>query len=149
MPGDRVVDIGCGMGYFTIPMAKLVQKKGKVIAVDMQFKMLSGLRKRAIQAGVGEQIDLHQCTQDQLGIASPVDFVLAFWMVHEVHQLRSFLDQIYQMLKDYGLLLIAEPYIHVTGKAFQNTVAEVEAIGFSIKKQLSIGFSRSILVQKR
>jgi len=62
MPGDRVVDIGCGMGYFTIPMAKLVQKKGKVIAVDMQFKMLSGLWKRANQAGVGEQIDLHQCT---------------------------------------------------------------------------------------
>jgi len=53
------------------------------------------------------------------------------------------------MLKDYDLLLIAEPYIHVTGKAFQNTVAEVEAIGFSIKKQLSIGFNRSILFQKR
>jgi len=53
------------------------------------------------------------------------------------------------MLKDDGLLLIAEPYIHVTGKAFQNTVSEVEAMGFSIKKQLSIGFSRSILVKKR
>ena len=147
-PGDRVVDIGCGMGYFTIPMAKLIGGSGKVIAVDMQSKMLSGLRKRASQTGVEEQIELHQSTQDQIGITGPVDFVLTFWMVHEVHQLRSFLDQIYQMLKNDGQLLIAEPYIHVKGKAFLKTVSEVEAIGFSIKEHLSIGFSRSILVQK-
>jgi len=147
-PGDRVIDIGCGMGYFTIPMAKLVQESGKVIAVDMQSKMLSGLRKRADRAGVSEQIDLHQCTQDQIGITGPVDFVLAFWMVHEIHHLRSFLEQIIQVLKDDGQLLIAEPYIHVTGKAFQQTVAEIKAIGFFIEEQPSIGFSRSILAQK-
>ena len=147
-PGDRVVDIGCGMGYFTIPMAKIVQENGKVIAVDMQSKMLTGLRKRADRAGVGELIELHQCTQDLIGITGPVDFVLAFWMVHEIHHLQSFLEQIFQILKDDGQFLIAEPYIHVTGKAFHQTVAEIKAIGFSIKEQPSIGFSRSILAQK-
>ncbi|MCJ7717356.1 MAG: class I SAM-dependent methyltransferase, partial [Anaerolineales bacterium] len=132
----------------TVPMAKLVGKNGKVIAVDMQSKMLSGLQTRAEQADLREQIELHQCTQDQIGISGPVDFILAFWMVHEVHHRREFLDQIYQLLKEGGRLLIAEPYLHVSGKTFQEMIAELQGIGFSVEEHPRIGFSRSILVQK-
>ncbi|MCJ7735391.1 MAG: class I SAM-dependent methyltransferase, partial [Anaerolineales bacterium] len=78
----------------------------------------------------------------------PVDFVLAFWMVHEVHHRREFLEQIFQLLKDGGRLLIAEPYLHVSGKTFQEMTSDLQAIGFSIQENSGIGFSRGILAQK-
>ena len=110
--------------------------------------MLSGLKKRAQQAGLLDRIELHQCNQSDLGIQGLVDFVLAFWMVHEVHHPRSFFKQVYQILKNGGQLLIVEPYIHVTGKKFRETIAIAEAAGFFIIEKPNIGFSRSALVQK-
>jgi ubiquinone/menaquinone biosynthesis C-methylase UbiE len=146
--GDIAVDIGCGMGYFSIPLARLVGTSGQVIAVDLQKQMLAGLTKRAKQAGLLDRIEIHQCSQTQLGIQSQVDFVLAFWMVHEVHQLRPFLQQIYKLLKGNGQLLIAEPFIHVSENDFKLLVKELEAIGFAIDQQPNIWFSRSILACK-
>lgn len=147
-PGDAAVDIGCGMGYFTLPLARLVGSSGYVIAVDLQKQMLEGLKKRAAQTGFLERIRMHQCTQTQLGIQGPVDFVLAFWMVHEVRNLQLFLEQIYQMLKRGGQLLITEPYIHVPERDFIQLGKAVERAGFVVDQQPLIWFSRSILARK-
>ena len=38
------MDIGCGMGFFTLPIAEIVGKNGHVISVDTQFGMLEGLK---------------------------------------------------------------------------------------------------------
>jgi ubiquinone/menaquinone biosynthesis C-methylase UbiE len=146
--GDTVVDLGCGMGYFSIPMAELVGDRGKVIAVDLQERMLAGLRGRAEKANLLERIKTHRCAQDKIGISEEADFVLAFWMVHEVHNSRSFLEQIGVMLKAGGRLLIAEPYIHVSRNKFQEIKSQLDEVGFSILGYPAIGYSRSILVEK-
>lgn len=146
--GDLAIDLGCGMGYFSIPMAFLVGEQGKVIAVDLQEQMLAGLRGRAEKAGLVERIKTHQCTQDQIGIFEEADFILAFWMVHEVHDSRSFLDQIHVMLKNGGRLLIAEPYVHVSQSRFCEIQAEVKDAGFSIVGSPGVGFSRTILAER-
>ncbi len=146
--GDTAVDLGCGMGYFSIPMAELVGDRGKVIAVDLQERMLAGLRGRAEKAKLLERIKTHRCTQNQIGISEEVDFILAFWMVHEVHNSRSFLEQIRVMLKAGGRLLIAEPYIHVSRNKFREIESQLNEAGFSILGSPAIGFSRSILVEK-
>jgi len=146
--GMTVVDLGCGMGYFSLPLARLVGEDGQVVAVDLQSHMLDGLKRRAEKNDLLKRIIIHQCSQDQIGYPGPVDFVLAFWMVHEVHDQRAFLEQIWNMLGDSGRFLIVEPYIHVSGKAFRDTVEAVETKGFHVIEELSIGFSRSILAQK-
>ena len=46
-PGQAVCDMGCGNGFYTLPLAKLVGDKGKVIAVDIQREMLGLLQDRA------------------------------------------------------------------------------------------------------
>ena len=56
--GWTVLDIGPGMGYFTIPMARLVGDTGKIIAADLQQEMLDGVDHRAYKAGVQERIKL-------------------------------------------------------------------------------------------
>src|SRR5512139_2340496 len=83
-PGMTVVDIGCGMGYFTIGLAMLAGPGGKVIAVDLQQRMLDAMEKRAVKAGVADRILSRRGRNESLGIEGPADFALAFWMAHEV-----------------------------------------------------------------
>ena len=58
--GDLVADLGCGMGYFSLPLARLVGDDGKVTAVDLQPQMLDGVKRRADRAGLQNRIYLHQ-----------------------------------------------------------------------------------------
>src|SRR5512145_1906979 len=59
-PGDTVLDVGCGIGYFSLGLAQLVGETGQVIAADLQPEMLAGLRQRAEQAGLLSRIKPHQ-----------------------------------------------------------------------------------------
>ena len=102
------------MGYFTIPMAKLVGDTGKVIAADLQQQMLDGIQHRAIKTGMQERIKLHLTKSDNIGINAYIDFCLAFWMVHEVPDRNHFFNEISSKLKPGGLMLIAEPTMHVS-----------------------------------
>ena len=77
--GMTAMDVGCGMGLFAIAMARLVGPDGRVIAVDLQQKMLDVLRKRAAKAGVGDRIETHRCQANAPEVAEPVDFALAFY----------------------------------------------------------------------
>ena len=61
--GDTAVDLGCGPGFFTLPMASMVGHGGTVIAVDLQQEMLDRLRLRAERAGLAARIRLHRCRQ--------------------------------------------------------------------------------------
>ena len=79
-PGMTVLDVGPGMGYFTIPMADLAGENGKVIAADIQPEMLEGIKQRAAKAGVAERIILHQAKPESIGISEAIDFCLTFWM---------------------------------------------------------------------
>ena len=94
-PGMTVIDVGCGLGWFSIPMARMVGQGGKVIAVDLQQQMLDMLRRRAEKAGVAERIELHKCEQNRLGLATEADFALAFAMLHEVPDPRRLLDEVF------------------------------------------------------
>ena len=147
-PGDTVLDIGCGMGYFTLRMAELVGSDGIVIAADLQEQMLNGLRKRAERAGLLSRIQLQRSTPTQIGIQVPLDFALAFWMVHEVQDPAAFLGEIHTALKADGQLSIVEPKLHVSGKAFEQTVALAKSVGFQVAAQPKVRASRAILLRK-
>ncbi|MBN2501601.1 MAG: class I SAM-dependent methyltransferase [Anaerolineales bacterium] len=143
--GDTALDIGCGMGYFTIGMAKLVGESGRVTAVDLQAEMLAGVEKRARRHGLANRIALHRATPNSLGLSEPVDFVLTFWMVHEVPNKENFLREVRELLKPGGRYLFVEPKIHVSAKAFQATVALAEQIGFVPVEARQIALSRAML----
>ena len=140
--------MGPGMGYFTIPLAKLVGDKGKVIAADLQVQMLEGIRRRAEKAGVESRIILHQSKPDEIGVNEPVDFCLAFWMVHEVPDRARFIKEIANILKKGGLFLFVEPKVHVSKKSFNATLEIAKAAGLSVVEHPRIFFSYAALVKK-
>jgi len=146
--GDTVLDVGCGMGYFSLPLARLVGEGGKVFAADLQQRMLAGVRVRAERTDLLDRIELHQCTPTQIGVGGPVDFALAFWMVHEVRQPLLFLDQVYKVLNPGGRLLVVEPRIHVTAKNFERLMADALGIGFRAAHHPKVWSSRAVLLQK-
>ncbi len=145
-PGDRVIDIGPGMGYFTIPLARLVGPNGHVIAIDVQGKMLSVLRSRAEKNGVSERIETYVASQKSLGTHEKADFVLAFWMVHEVPDHSMFFSEIRDFLKPNGLLLLVEPMVHVRRKYFLRTLQAAIETGLVVRESPKIRLSYSALL---
>jgi ubiquinone/menaquinone biosynthesis C-methylase UbiE len=145
-PGMTVMDVGCGVGWFSIPMAKMVGEKGNVIAVDLQPQMLDMLRRRAEKAGV--HIELHQCQQDRLGLDVQADFAIVFAMLHEVPDQARLLGEIYSYLKPGSKLLLAEPPMHVSGKKFANEVAVGEEVGFQVIDRPRLRWSHAVVLEK-
>jgi len=141
--GMTVLDVGCGMGFFSIGLARLVGDSGSVISADVQAKMLSTLHKRSKNAGVSDTIRLHQCERGKLGVDTPIDFALAFWMVHEVPEAETFFQQIHSCLKPNGKMLIAEPRFHVSPEHFQEILFSAQSSGLDIYDTPTIKFSHS------
>jgi ubiquinone/menaquinone biosynthesis C-methylase UbiE len=144
-PGQTAVDIGCGLGYWSMALAELVGTQGRVVALDVQAEMVRRARRRAEARGVADRIEFRQCEPDRLGFAGPADFVLAFWMVHEVRTPVAFLEEVRSMLRPAGRLLIAEPKGHVPAAHFERTLRRVGEVGFVVTGGPAIRFSRSAL----
>jgi len=114
----------------------------------VQPQMLAGLVKRAAAAGLDRYIHPQLSQADRIGVSEPIDFALAFWMVHEVKPRRAFLQEIYALLKPGGKLLIVEPIIHVSAADFARTIALGQEIGFQAVDRPRIALSRAILFGK-
>jgi ubiquinone/menaquinone biosynthesis C-methylase UbiE len=147
-PGDTVIDVGPGMGFFTIPMAEIVGENGRVIAVDIQKKMLDHLMQRVENKGFSGKVSFHLSTPGNETPDVSADFILAFWMVHEVPDKEKFLYGLKNRLKQGGLMLIVEPKMHVTKESFEQTVGIAEKIGFKIKERPDVSLSRAVLLLK-
>jgi ubiquinone/menaquinone biosynthesis C-methylase UbiE len=147
-PGMTVIDVGCGVGWFSVPMAQMVGEQGRVIAVDLQPQMLDMLRRRAEKAGVTSRIELHQCEENRLGIDAQADFALMFAMLHEVPDQGHLLTEIRDCLKPSGRLLLAEPPIHVPAKKFASEVAVAEQTGFQIVDRPHLRWSHAVVLEK-
>ena len=150
--GMRVLDVGCGMGFFSIPLAKIVGEKGKIICVDMQNGMLKGVQKRARKSGMSSRIETRLCDQNTLGLqdlAGSVDFALAFALAHEVPDPGRLFSELSDCLTTSGSLLLAEPSGHVSEKDFTSTVSVAQQQGLAIVQAPRIPRSRSVLLCKQ
>lgn len=147
--GVTAIDIGCGMGYFSIAMAKIVGETGKIISVDVQQKMLDILIKRAKKAGVANRITTFLCDEKNIAINEKVDFALTFWMVHETPDELNFLQQVHSILKKSGKLLFAEPKMHVTFIEFKKTLSLAQELGFKRIDSPQIYFSHTAVLEKQ
>jgi 2-polyprenyl-3-methyl-5-hydroxy-6-metoxy-1,4-benzoquinol methylase len=149
--GMRVLDAGCAMGFFSLPLARLVGPDGKVVCVDVQERMIATLMKRARRKGLSGILDARVCEPGRLGIedlSGKVDLVLAFHVVHETDDPAGFLAECFAVLRPGGRMLLAEPAGHVSAAAFDRTVADATAAGFTVLDQPLFRRSRARLLEK-
>jgi ubiquinone/menaquinone biosynthesis C-methylase UbiE len=146
--GMTVMDIGCGMGHFTLGLAELVGETGQVIAVDLQQQMLEVMLQRSAKKGFASRIIPRRADPMAINVSTPVDFTLAFWMVHEVPDPACFFKEVAAILKPAAKLLYAEPVFHVSAEKYGEFLALAEDTGLRIIGSPAIRFSRAALLVK-
>jgi len=146
--GATVIDVGCGMGFFSLGLARLVGEEGQVIAADLQPEMLAKTEARARRAGLAGRIRLHRCAPTELGLAErQADFILAFWMAHEVPDAAHFFRQLRALLLPGGRVLVAEPRLHVTERRVRELLSAARAAGLRPCGAPPVAASRSVLLE--
>ncbi len=144
--GMTVLDLGCGPGFFSIEIAKLIGSSGKIIAADLQDGMLEKVNKKIRGTNLEQRIKLHKCQSNKIGVVEKVDFVLAFYMIHEVQDQDSLFKELKSILKPDGKIYIIEPRIHVSGKLFDKMIFKLVDLGFKITDRPKVFFSRTVLL---
>jgi ubiquinone/menaquinone biosynthesis C-methylase UbiE len=107
-PGQVVCDFGCGNGYHTLELARLVGPKGRVYAVDIQQEMLDLLAERATPRGL-ENIKPVLATAENPGLPpNTFDLVLMVDVYHELSHPPEVLALVRKSLKPDGRLVLVE-----------------------------------------
>lgn len=149
--GMTVLEPGPGMGFFTLALAGLVGSKGRVIALDVQPRMIKKLLRRLAKAGLQQRVETRLVAAESLGIpdlAGKVDFTLAFAMVHEMPSSGHFFAEAAAASRPEGRLLLVEPSGHVTAEKFEAELREARQAGFTVLERPRIRHSQAALLQK-
>jgi SAM-dependent methyltransferase len=149
--GMTVLEPGPGMGFFTLDLARLVGASGRVVAVDIQPKMLSVLKRRARKAGLADRIDIRLAQPDSMpldNLNGKVDFALAFAMVHELPDEVRFFSQMAAAMKPGATLLLVEPGGHVKPPDFDAELKIAADAGLILASRPTVGRSHAALLKK-
>jgi cyclopropane fatty-acyl-phospholipid synthase-like methyltransferase len=117
--GMTVLEPGPGMGFFTLELARLVGTTGRVLAVDIQPRMLSSLKRRAARAGIAD-------------LAGSENFTLAFALVQELPDVEAFFTDAAKPSKPGAALLFAAPAGHAKTERFEAELPAAIPAGFEL-----------------
>ena len=151
-PGMKALDFGAGMGYFSLPLARLVAPNGRVVCVDVQEKMLSALRRRAERRGLLGQIETVLCGSGTWPLetdAATFDLALACHVIHETPDAVATFRALAAALKPGGLLVFAEPAGHVSAAVFAEELRAAEGVGLRrLEPVAGLRRAQSVVLQK-
>ncbi len=107
-PGMTVCDMGCGNGFYTLEMAKMVGPRGKVLAVDIQKEMLELLQERAKEAEISNIVPVLGKIHDPRLPAGEVDLILLVDVYHEFSHPEHMLAAMRKSLSPDGVIVLVE-----------------------------------------
>lgn len=142
--GMVVADVGAGVGYFTVRLAKRVGPAGKIYALDVQPEMLTTLRQRAAEAKLTNIQPILSSETDPRLPENCCDVILMVDVYHELSQPQGMLQKLRRALKADGRLVLLEyrkedPHIPIRSEhkmSVAEAKAEVEAEGYKLDNVL-------------
>jgi SAM-dependent methyltransferase len=146
-----VLEPGPGMGFFTLELARLAGASGRVVAIDLQPKMIDRLKRRASSASLLNRVDARIAAPESLGtedLRGMVDFTLAFAVVHEFPNPGHSFGEVAAASRPGAELLLAEPKGHVKQANFDAELAAASVVGFKKVEQPPIRGSHTALLKK-
>jgi ubiquinone/menaquinone biosynthesis C-methylase UbiE len=149
-PGMTVVEVGPAMGFFTLPLGRMVGPDGRVVAVDLQERMLRRIDEKARRAGLSDRIETRVCGRGSLGLddlEGKVDLVVAIHVVHEVPDKKGLFEQFARVLGPEGRVVLVEPKGHVEEEEFEKTIGIALGCGFNTRSGLRNG-SHSVVLER-
>ena len=142
-PGQTVCDMGCGNGFYTLQLARLVGPRGLVYAVDIQPEMLQMLARNAAEARLANIRPVLGTPIDPRVPAGEIDMMLCVDVYHEFSHPEAMLAKIKESLAPDGQLVLVEfrgedpavpiKPLHKMTKA--QVRAELEPAGFEMVRE--------------
>lgn len=150
--GDRVLDFGCGPGFFTREFARRVGEIGQVWSADLQEEMLDILRKKLDGEELMSRVRTHRCPPDRMGLPTELhgtfDVVFTIFVLHEVPGLERYFREIALLLKPGGTFFYTEPLAIVSGKEFAENLVLLENGGFQVEDRYWYFLNRAAVLRK-
>ena len=103
-----IADVGCGTGYFSIPIAKLVGPKSKIYAIDISNEMLIETEKKAEEAEITNIITMKAGEESFDLLENSCDMVFSSTVLHEVDCPQEFLLQCKKIINEKGSIIILD-----------------------------------------
>jgi SAM-dependent methyltransferase len=91
-------------------------------------------------------LGLYKCDKNSIGITERVNFVLLFYMVHELPDKDNFFAEIARILQPTGRVLIVEPPFHVSKSDFEISLGKAKAAGLTVSQGPKILLSKTAIL---
>jgi len=109
-PGQKVLEIGCGPGFFTIPAAKIVGEKGSVYALDINPVAIKTMRRKIKEKGL-KNVKVILADASETGLPEEsVDVAFLFGVIHALDDVDAVMQETHRVLKVKGVLSIQKPW---------------------------------------
>lgn len=133
--GETVLELGCGPGTFTVEAARRLGPTGKLIAVDIQPRMIAQAEQRVRQAGLNN-VEFHVAGAYDLPVDDEsVDRAFLITVLPEIPDQHRALRELYRVLKPTGLLSISEEFLDPDYPLPKETLCRAQAAGFTLERQ--------------
>jgi len=149
--GMTVLDVGCGEGFYSIRMARLVGPQGRVVCVDTRAEAIESLKERAAEAELLPLIEPRVCSEEDLAIADVahrIDFAVGVYVVHHATDAVRLMRDVYRALRPGGTFLVIEPRHHASARECEATEAAAREAGFAIAGHPKLRRDWSVSLEK-
>jgi ubiquinone/menaquinone biosynthesis C-methylase UbiE len=133
--GERVLELGPGPGLFTVDAARRVGSDGRLVAVDIQPKMIAHVRRRVEEAGL-TNVETHVASAYDLPLGDgSVDRAFLITVLPEIPDQARALIELRRVLKPGGVLSITEDFMDPDYPLPQTTTRWAETAGFQLAER--------------
>ena len=109
-PGQKVLEVGCGPGFFTIPAAKIVGEKGRVYALDVNPVAVETVRRKIKENNLKNvQVLLADASETGLPDKS-IDVAFLFGVIHALDNVDMVMQEMHRVLKTKGVLSLQKSW---------------------------------------